>query len=246
MSTNRRQAIQEALLPVYAGPGLWGEGDEGRPLPAGLERGSDPHLAYLTLVYTLSGGRDPAQLWAAARQSWAADPALFDPDILARARPADLVDRLRAYGLSRKPKSEATVWQRIGQALLMRAGGSVRRLLAGHDHDAGRLLAMLARSKTTFPVLSGPQTAPRWLYGLATAGDQPIRGAAGLPVPVSPAAARALYNLSLAGRTVPAELFGPLDALGRRGCAQHAPDQLRCPVAGACPVAHFCRYGGAA
>jgi hypothetical protein len=186
--------------------------DPARPLPPGLARGSDPHLAYLTLAFTLSGGREPETFWEAARRTYEDDAELFEPRFLAYAEPAKLVPRLRKHGLARKLPSEATIWQRIGQALVMRAGGSVSKLLADHDYDAGQLMAMLARSKTTFPVLSGPQTAPRWLYGLSTAGEQPIQGAGELLVPVSPAVARALWRLGAPVDSVPAELFGPLEA----------------------------------
>jgi hypothetical protein len=201
-------AVRAQLPPEYDDPA--------RPLPPGLTRGSDPHLAYLTLAYTLSGGREPEPFWEAARRTYEDDAELFEPRFLAYAEPAKLVPRLRKHGLARKLPSEATIWQRIGQALVMRAGGSVSKLLADHDYDAGQLMAMLARSKTTFPVLSGPQTAPRWLYGLSSAGEQPIRGAADLPVPVSPAVARALGRLNVMADTVPAELFGPLEARGRQ------------------------------
>lgn len=201
-------AVRAQLPPEYDDPA--------RSLPPGLARGSDPHLAYLTLAYTLSGGREPESFWEAAHRTYEDDPELFEPRFLAYADPKTLVPRLRKHGLARKLSSEATVWQRIGQALVMRAGGSVAKLLADHDHDAAKLMAMLARSKTTFPVLSGPQTAPRWLYGLSSAGEQPIRGAADLPVPVSPAVARALGRLNVMADTVPVELFEPLEARGRQ------------------------------
>ena len=167
-------AIQEALLPIFQEEGLWGEGEAADPLPTKLTRGSDEHLTFLTLVYTISGGRKPEQLSTAARKTWDEDPGLFDPRGLAFAKPRDLEPRLKSQGLTRKTKSEATVWQRIGKALFMRAGGSVLRLLADNAHDAQRLLAMLEQSKTTFPVLSGPQTAPRWIYGLARFGERSI------------------------------------------------------------------------
>jgi hypothetical protein len=200
----RWAALRERLPSDYQDP-AW-------PLPPGVERGSEPHLAYLTLAYTLSGGREPVSFWEAARQTFGDDSELFNPLFLAYAEPAALVERLKRVGLARKLPSEATVWQRIGQALVMRAKGSVPQLLAAHEFDAGQLMAMLSRSKTTFPVLSGPQTAPRWLYGLATAGEQPIRGADQLPVPVSAAMVRRLRRLNLAADSVPAPLFGPLTA----------------------------------
>lgn len=182
--------------------------------PAALSPGSDAHLAYLTLVYVIGGGREVGQLWRAAAETYAADPQLFDPQFLAWAKPADLLPRLRAHGLIRK-KSEATVWQRIGQALVMRAGGSVQKLLGDNGYDAGKLMGMLARSKTVFPVLSGPQTAPRWLYGLATVGGQPIMGAGELPVPVSPAVGRVLASWGMEAEMVPADLFEVLEGIGR-------------------------------
>lgn len=235
--------MRSRLLAAYQSTGLWGETNPARPLPDGFERGSDPHLAYLTLVTTLSGGRSPTQLWIAARQTAVSDPDLFNPHFLAYAKPQDLIGRLQAHRLTQKPKSEATTWQRIGQALVMRAGGSVHKLLADHAHDAQKLMAMLARSKTTFPVLSGPQTAPRWLYGLAAVGQQPLSHADRLPIPVSPAAARALTALNVRGSKVTAPMFAPLDALGRLGCLQKAPDDMHCPAADICPVSEFCQYG---
>lgn len=242
MSTDRLLAIRDRLRAAYRGPGLWGETNPAWPLTADLKRGHDPHLAYLTLVYTISGGRAPVQLWTAARKTLAANPTLFDPAFLAYADPKTLVAPLRAHGLTQKPKSEATVWQRIGQALVMRAGGSVQRLLTAHEHDARQLLTMLKRSKTTFPVLSGPQTAPRWLYGLVSNGQQSLAHAGALPVPVSAAAGRALEALSVSANRVSAAIFDPLDALGRRGCRQRRPQQPLCPVAAHCPVAQYCRY----
>lgn len=185
--------------------------DPAEPLPDNLARGGEEHLAFLTLAYALSGGREPDAFWAAARRTYAADAELFTPRFLAYADPATLIPRLRQHGLARKLPSEATVWQRIGQALIMRAGGSVSALLAAHNYDAEEMMAMLGRSKTTFPVLSGPQTAPRWLYGLATVGAQPIRGAAELSTPVSPAVRRALQRLNIVAESVPAALFGPLE-----------------------------------
>jgi hypothetical protein len=202
-------------------------------LPEGLLRGSDEHLAYLTLAYTLSGGREPESFWQAARRTYQAEPELFDPRFLAYADPAALGPRLARQGLARKLPSEATVWQRIGQALVMRAGGSVSKLLADHDYDAAKLRAMLGRSKSTFPVLSGPQTAPRWLYGLATVAERPIQGAGELPVPLSPLVARALRRLNVTAESVPAALFERLAAWERQGAPKEGAPKEGAPKEGA-------------
>lgn len=243
MNREQRQEIRHRLVTAYDAGGLWGVTNPVWPLPNGIARGSDEHLAYLTLVYTISGGREPQTLWAAARQTFAEEADLFDPQILAFTKPATLVPRLQKHGLSQKPTSEATVWQRIGQALVMRAGGSVTRLLADHEADAHRLLAMLAHSKATFPVLSGPQTAPRWLYGVTAVGQHPLKNSAQLTVPVSPAAARALEALTVPASKISAGAFDAFDALGRYGCSQRKPTQTICPAARSCPVAAFCQYG---
>jgi hypothetical protein len=208
-------------------PGLRPQAGPTWPLPAGMARGSEPHLVYLTLVYTLSGGRDQVQLWTAARQTVTADPKLFDPHYLAYAKPTTLIGRLQEAGLTQKTISEATIWQRTGQALVMRAKGSVARLLADHDYDAPWLLAMLQQNKTTFPVLSGAQTAPRWLYGLAAVGLQPLTGAGQLLVPVSPPIRRKLAQLSLEATWLPVELFELLalwPAQPRHGVPGHSAD----------------------
>ncbi|MBK8900508.1 MAG: hypothetical protein IPM53_04940 [Anaerolineaceae bacterium] len=241
-SAARRAAIRATLLAAYESGELWGEANPAWPLPEGMTRGEESHLAYLTFVYSISGGRDPVPLWQAARQTAVADPELFAPKFLAYVKPTEISDRLRQPGVARK-KSDVTVWQRLGQALVMRAGGSVKQLLADHAFDAQKLLAMLKGNKTTFPVLSGPQTAPRWLYGLAHEGTQPIIGAAHLPVPVSPAAGRALASLMIDADQVSAEIFPALDTLGRLGCQQRPPAQPLCPAAPTCPVAAHCQYG---
>ncbi len=244
MTTERLSLLKTTLLTAYNNTGLWGEVNPAWPLPNGCQRGSEAHLIYLTLLYTISGGRrEPIALWTSARLTFETDPQLFDPHFLAYTKAADLIPRLQVHNLTQKTKSEATVWQRIGQALIMRAEGSVLKLLAAHNYQAKTLVGMLAQSKTTFPVLSGPQTGPRWLYGLANVGQQPISGLERLVVPVSPAATRALQSLSITTKTVSAMVFDPLDTLGRRGCSHRNPTQTLCPVAQVCPVAGFCQYG---
>ncbi len=235
--------IRETLINTYAQTGIWGEMQPAWSLPEGVARGSDVHLAYLTFVFTISGGREPISLWQSAQTTFRATPTLFDPRIVAHQQPAALIKPLRAHGLLRKAKSNATVWQRIGQALVMRANGSVQKLLADNHYDALMLLTMLNRNKTTFPILSGKQTAPRWLYGLAHEGQQPLSHAASLPVPVSPKATLALEGLEIQTSQVSAAVFTPLDALGRQGCHQRQPSQKQCPVAQQCPVARYCRFG---
>ena len=243
MNRRQRQEIRDRLLTAYAEGGLWGITNPAWPLPEGVIRGTDEHLAYLTLVYAISGGREPQALWEAARQTFANDAELFAPQFLAYAKPAQLVSRLQQHGLIQKPTNEATVWQRIGQALVMRAGGSVSKLLADHENDALQILTLLANNKATFPVLSGPQTAPRWLHGLATIGQHPLANSDQLTVPVSPSAARALEALKLPASKISALAYDAVDALGRYGCAQRKATQTICPVASSCPVADFCQYG---
>ena len=245
MNAEQLQDIRDRLLQAYTESGLWDVVQPAWNLPDGVERGSDDHLAFLTLVYTISGGRDPVQLWEAARETFVEDRELFAPQFLAFAKPKTLVDRLKRYGLTKKPTSEATVWQRIGQALVMRAGGSVQKLLADHDYDGQQLMAMLAQSKTTFSVLSGPQTAPRWLYGLTAVGKQPLKNVNSLPVSLSPDATRALASLNIQASKLSALAFESVDALGRYGCRQRKPAQTRCPAASDCPVASYCQYGAA-
>ena len=243
MTTHRTAAeIGTALLKAYEEDGLW---EEKRPywaLPVGLTRGSDPHLAYLTLVFAISGGRDPIALWSAAQQAFVADPELFDPHFLAYVPPARI--RLKGHGLTQKSRSEAITWQRIGQALVMRAQGSVRTLLQTYGFNGRRLLTMLTQNKATFPVLSGSQTAPRWLYGLATAGLQPIKDIATVPTPLSASMKQTLLALKIEADNISAQSFEPLNALSRRGCRQRRPAQMVCPAVKGCPVAQFCIYSG--
>lgn len=242
MNPEQLQEIRNLLFQAFNKDGMWGVVNPILEVPKGVERGSDTHLAFLTLVYTISGGREPVQLWDGARQTFAIDGELFSPSFLAYAKPATLIDRLKRYGLTQKVTSEATTWQRIGQALMMRAGGSVQTLLADHAYDSQILMSMLSKSKATFPVLSGSQTAPRWLYGLMAVGDQPLRSVEELPIPVSPHAKKALASLNIQAAKLSARTFDSVDALGRYGCAQREPTSKICPVGHECPVATFCQY----
>ncbi|MCB0015080.1 MAG: hypothetical protein KDE34_24360, partial [Anaerolineales bacterium] len=150
---NDHQQIGELLLAAYESGALWGASNAAWPLPAGVERGDEAHLAFLTLVYAISGGREPAQLWAAARATFAADPELFAPHFIAYAKGRELAGRLTAHKMARKTVSDSTTWQRTGQALVMRAGGSVRQLLENFGFHGAALLDMLQANKATFPVL---------------------------------------------------------------------------------------------
>lgn len=127
--------LQNKLSTTFYSKGIWGTTDYAHELPAGMERGSDIHLAYLTLVYTVSGGQDPESVWHAAKQTFEHDPELFDPKYLAYIKPKEILDRLNVYGMLYKATPEATVWQRIGQGMVMRAKGSVQALLAASDFD---------------------------------------------------------------------------------------------------------------
>lgn len=237
-------ALRQQLLAAYGAGELWGYRRPTAILPDGLERGSDPHLIFLTLPMAISPGREPAALWIAARRALPRDPELFDPHFLAHLNPADLKDlqtRLMETGLT-GGRSDASTWQRIGEAIVMQGGGSVRAILEKHHYDADRLHEMLVESKATFPVLSGTQTAPRWLYALATDGGVELAGVDQLLLPLSPAADRATLGLQIGTDKFTVPVFDPLDALGRLGCSQRGDERL-CPAARECPVADFCQFG---
>lgn len=240
MNTNAH-AIGQALYNAYTQKGLWGETNPAHPLPGGVYRGDDAHLTYLTLVYAVSGGRDPVPLWAAARTTFDQYPQLFDTTRLAYANPRTLYPVLRGNGIIRR-QSEATVWQKTGQALMMRGRGQLSAILAECNYDALELWEMLQQSKTTFPVLSGPQTGPRWLAGLAAEGAQPLANIKQLTLDVSAAGGEAMVNLGLAGTQVSATMWNALHALGSKGCRQRKAPASDCPTAETCPVEQWCQW----
>lgn len=236
------EQIRQLLLPPFAAGTLFDSSESASTVPTTLgERGSDAHLAYLTLGYTISSGRSDSGYWQTLANAAEVDAELFDPRFLAYVNPKKIQPRLRATRITSKP-SLATVWQRIGQALVMRAKGSVQTLLTDHDYDAIKLMAMLADSKTTFPMLSGEQTAPRWLAGLAREGAQPLSGVQMLQIAAVRTAMLAMDGLQMTGETLPADLFDPLTQLGAVGCKQHVDSVARCPVAADCPIAQLCRF----
>lgn len=243
-AATRREALRRALLTGYRKGQMWGFERPSAVVPDGLERGCDTHLIFLTLTMALSPGREPVALWGAARAALASDPELFDPMFLAYLKPPDLKglhERLNQSGLT-SGRSDTTTWQRIGKALVMRGQGSVLNLLEKHEFEADKVMAMLAESKTTFPVLSGEQTAPLWLYALAVDGGVGLGGVEALFLPLSPAGELAAVGLDIENHLFTVPVWAPLDVLGRLGCAQREGEAV-CPAADGCPVAAFCRFG---
>ena len=151
MSNERLHELRKTLLTAYKTGELWGDARPQAILPEGLTRGDEQHLIFLTLVYAISGGRDSAKLWSAARQAFAVEPSLFDPKTLAYAQPQAFVEPLQRHKLSKKRKVDGVTWHKIGKAIMMRGQGSVKNILAQHNYDAQALLTMLTESKTTFP-----------------------------------------------------------------------------------------------
>lgn len=242
MSDDRLAQLRAALLAAYEEGALWGNSRPQFVLPEGVARGGEQHLIFLTLVYAISGGREAEALWSAARAAYEAEPSLFDPKTLAYAQPQAFVEPLKAHGVSQKGKVDGVTWHKIGKAIVMRGQGSVKTILETYNDDAKALLTMLNENKTTFPVLSGAQTGPRWLWGLASAGEQSLKGAARLPVSVSAAVERALDSLQISFGVISVEVWEAAAVLGERGCRQRPLSASVCPVATACPVSLFCRY----
>lgn len=76
------------------------------------------------------------------------------------------------------------VWWQICRGVQGRFEGSWRALLADNDDDASKVEDYLRRSKTTFPVLSGPVVAVRWLDLIKRIGEVNLTEWEALRVPL--------------------------------------------------------------
>lgn len=74
------------------------------------------------------------------------------------------------------PRHIARVWWQICRGLQGRAQGSWRDLLTANDDNVHAILNYLHRSRTTFPVLSGPVISARWLDLVHRIGGIKLQG----------------------------------------------------------------------
>jgi hypothetical protein len=198
----RVRGVARSLSEIFAGGSFVSERADAPPasweaLPecvaarALRDRGASDINVRLLLTFTaaMDRARDAERLWRNAAALHASEPWSFDP-AAASARPLrDLVDALRAHGVSQRHGPDAAAWRLIAESLTDPAcPGAVQRAVFEGDGDAAELRAALD-SRTPagtdlFPFLRGPKVGPMWIRMLAYPGGATIRLMEVVPVAV--------------------------------------------------------------
>jgi hypothetical protein len=100
-------------------------------------------------------------------------------------RPSSDVETAMQEQRIKGPKHNARVWWQVCSGVQGRFNGQFRDLLRANSDNALMAQAYLAKSKTTFPVLSGPVISARWLDLVHRFGSMPLEQWEALSVPLS-------------------------------------------------------------
>ncbi|MCZ7645945.1 MAG: hypothetical protein M5U26_11785 [Planctomycetota bacterium] len=196
-------------MDAYASTGIFGFKDMPEDLPPkGVEHGSLEHVLFITLTVAIDYQRDATVLWDASRRSYEDTETryLFDPRLVHEARAAKVLEDMRRYGLSKKPKKDAWIWRTVAVTFHKKWGGDPRRMLEHLDWDAPRVLASLRdgrhaeRNKQAldFPYLGGKKIGPLWLRMLRdNVGISKLRNMDQVDLPIDVHVARATLCLGV-------------------------------------------------
>lgn len=156
----------------------------GRHEPAqvvGQVKDLERRLSILTLGVVL----DPNHL---SQERWSALAAVHDHWLLTPSQAAHKTSPQILEGMQQlhlgAPQHLARVWWQICRGVQGRTKGSWRELLTMNEDSTQTLLGYFGKSRTTFPVLSGPVISVRWLDLIQRVGGVELRGWETLRVPL--------------------------------------------------------------
>jgi hypothetical protein len=144
---------------------------------------------FLTFNAAMDRARDADRLADNAVRLFEHHAWAFDPDEITRRPLTDLVDALRASGVSQRHVPDAFGWRVMAETLSDTASsGPVGQVIAQGSGDALELLAALdaesAAGTPRFPLLRGPKIGPLWVRLMAYPGGARINSLGQLPVAV--------------------------------------------------------------
>lgn len=209
IDSQRGGQIATILHETFGNQGIFGRTDMPEDmLPNGVRRGSLDHQMFITLTVAIDYQRDANALWDASRKTFD-DPEtryLFDPQAL-REMSFESVERdMQKYGLSKKPRKDATIWSTVGVSFYKKWDGQPEKFLASCEWDCNEILRRL-RADThlshqkpvpDYPYLRGPKIGPLWLRMLRdNVGIESLRKLDEVPIPVDIHVARATLAVGL-------------------------------------------------
>lgn len=259
IKVRRGAEVAKLLHHAFATTGIHGHSDmPEEALPAGIERGSPEHVAFITLTVSIDYQRDAGALWDSSRRSFedAETRYLFDFRALQNAPLDSVVKDMQRQKLSGKPQKDACIWRAVGTSFASKwfadplaflescawdSPRVLRRLESGKHLQAGRLTA-------DFPYLKGPKIGPLWLRMLRdNVGVDRLQRLEEVPIPVDVHVARATLAVgvvrgSYAGNL--AGLFGAVrDAWFQSVAGLRAGQRAMVALDMDEPLWHLSRYG---
>ncbi len=198
---NRAVEIGETVYSSYhSQEGLVGwKGLQGEVLPAGLEKGTDVHLLFLTMtLLTLDCRRDSWEQWMASKKTFE-DPEtnyIFNPRQLMDKNIKVVSKHLEKHDFSRRSLRDAKYLKQIAISCHRFFDSCLHSLLDECDYHGQKILNLLRsnRYRRGFPSLKSRKLAPLWLLTLYQQGGVPIEGLEEFPLGVDINIVRATLN----------------------------------------------------
>ncbi|MGA9399129.1 MAG: hypothetical protein WBV22_12825 [Anaerolineaceae bacterium] len=134
---------------------------------------------------------------------------LADPSRVAFQTSQQVLDAMREEHIQ-SPQYIARVWWQICRGVQGRFKGSWRDLIKSCEDDTRVLQGYLEKSKSTFPVLSGPVISARWLDLVHRIGGVSLKGWEKLSVPVSGEMEKNARLFGIEGKEVHPQVFNAL------------------------------------
>jgi len=186
------------------------------------------------------------------------------PHQVAQTDAEKLIADMKKYGLAKKPRKDAAIWQTICVTLTRHFDGDVYNLLQRANFNALLMLATVRNSRYQFPYLKGDKIGPLWVRMLEDSWQgRHLDGLDDLPIPVDTHIAAATvmtgcvrgpfegpfkklrdavtevwFDACQGSRYYPLQFDEPLWHLSRRGCRKTR--SLPCEYKAQCPVTQFC------
>lgn len=204
-------AFTRGQLDLSARAGAPAVGWAGMPEIRAFERvrseGADGVAArtFGTLISAMDRARDADLLWDRGASAFAATPWIFDPSEVVERSFTELLDVLRAAGLSQRHATDVGAWRVIAESLAGDSVPVVTSAIRGGRADARVLLnAVQARTPTgsdRFPLLRGPKIRAMWIRILAHPGGATIANLEAVPVAVDVQVRKVTENLGVTDTT---------------------------------------------
>ena len=135
--------------------------------PPGMERGSNEHIIYLTLLMSLNYNRDAGKLWEAVHGAYINENYrwIFNVREINSHNHEDLSDVLQVSEIAQRAEQDVKIWEKISESILDICKGRLKQFIKKEcDNDAVLLFYMMKfRYKIFFPFLSGDKILPLWI-----------------------------------------------------------------------------------